>query len=580
MTIVLGISLSHYGSACIIADGEVKAAVLEERLSRRKFDAGFPTLSIRKVIDIAGVRPSEIDHVAVGTMCEQFDSNLAQDHEYRLATILLSHASRVLPLSILEAAWLRKLYRTVFFGYNRWQFYRKHTSFFLDLGISPARIKFYDHHTCHAATAYYGSPWRDKVLFMTCDGNGDGYSSYVGLGQGENLKTELAISSIHSLGGLYSRATRFIGMKPWQDEYKVMGLAPWGEGKKAALEVYREFKKMWQSNGLTYRNTCGYACNSLLAHMNRTLNNPRFDYVAYAVQRVLEEILADWVRQNMAHFNVSKIALSGGIFYNIKANKYIVEQAQPSDLFIFPAAGDESISIGAGYLGYAALQKKQAQAVDIKPIAHYYWGEEIDAEIDKTVKSLDTSTFAIEMVPDMPDRVAGLLADNHIVGVCSSRMEYGPRALGNRSILANPSHVSNVERLNQTIKRRDFWMPFALTIIKDCEDLYLVNPHKISSPYMIMGFDTKPEYRQHIIAGIHQADKTVRPQILERSFNPNFYDLIASFQKKTGIGALLNTSLNMHGEPMVNLPSEAIQLMLDSDLQYLVLGTYLITKKS
>ncbi|MBN2384209.1 hypothetical protein JXQ70_15130 [bacterium] len=580
MTIVLGISLSHYGSACIIVDGEVKAAVLEERLSRRKFDAGFPALSIRKVIAVAGIEPGDIDHVAVGTMCEQFDSNLAQDHEYRLATRLLSGAAYFVPLRILETAWLRKVYRAIFYTYNRWQFFRKNTSYFLDLGISPAKIKFYDHHTCHAATAYFASPWRDKVLFFTADGNGDGYCSYVGLGEGDRLETKQAISSIHSLGGLYSRATRFIGMKPWQDEYKVMGLAPWGERKKAAEEVYRKIKRMWGPHGSTYRNFCGYACNSLLAHMNRTLNNPRFDYVAYAVQRVLEETLSEWITKTMAHFQVRKIALSGGIFYNIKANKKIVEQAQPEDIFIFPAAGDESISIGAGYLGYADLRRQQGLSIDLKPITHYYWGEEIETEIEKTIAGLDTTRFEIVKSDAINDLAADLLARNQIVAVCSSRMEYGPRALGNRSILANPSDVRNIERLNNTIKRRDFWMPFALTLLDVCADRYLVNPSQLSSHYMIMGFDTRPEYRDQIIAGIHQADKTVRPQILVRSFNPPFYDLLSAFHQKTGIGALLNTSLNLHGEPMVNLPQEAIGVMLDSDLQHLVLGHYLISKRT
>lgn len=579
MTVILGLSISHYGSACIIADGEIKAAVLEERLSRKKFDASFPFLSIDKVIEIADIAPSDIDQVAVGTMCETFDSNLAQDHEYRLATILLSYASNLLPMFILEFSWLRWIYRKIWFSYNRYQFFKKYSSFFKKLGISLDKIKFYDHHSCHTATAYYSSPYRENVLLLTSDGNGDGYCAYVSIGNGDTWETKMKISSIHSLGGLYSRATRVIGLKPWQDEYKVMGLAPWGSRKRGAEKVYKIFRKMWGPDGLSYRNFSGYACNALMAHMNRKLNNSRFDYVAYGVQRVLEEILSQWVENNMKHYNIKRIALSGGIFYNIKANQKIVEIANPDNIFIFPAAGDESISIGAGYLGYVENRKENNLPIDLQPISDVYLGEEIDEAIEKVVQQLDSNIFTIEHDTDIEERIASLLTENKIVAICNSRMEYGPRALGNRSILANPSDLRNVERLNNTIKRRDFWMPFALTILKEHEKRYLVNPKNLGSTYMIMGFNTRPEFRDEIIAGTHQADKTVRPQILDKSFNPRFHKILTHFHAKTGIGAVLNTSLNLHGEPMVNLPQEALNVMQRSELTYLALGNYLISKK-
>lgn len=581
MTAVLGISVSHYGSACIVADGVVQAAVLEERLSRKKFDAGFPLKSIQKVFEISGISPSEIDEVAVGTMCETFDSNLAQDHEYRLATRLLSVASLFTPMSILESSWLRSLYRGFWSQYTTRLFLSRYKDFFSnDLGISPGRIRFYEHHPSHMATAYYASPWRDDVLLFTSDGNGDGYCGYVGLGSGDSWQVTEKISSIHSLGGLYSRATRFIGMKPWQDEYKVMGLAPWGARKKQAEEVYRKLSKMWGVDGLRYRNHSGYACNALLSHMNRVLNNPRFDYVAYGVQRVLEDILAAWVDNNMKHHRKKKIALSGGIFYNIKANKVIVDTAKPDDIFVFPTAGDESVSIGAAYLAYAAHQRKKGKSVDIQPISDVYWGENIDGAIEKAVRDIDSDFFTVSKPQNIEEAAAELLAKNTIVGLCQGKMEYCPRALGNRSLLANPSDIRNVERLNDTIKRRDFWMPFALTVLKENEKEYIINPFNVPGHYMIMGFDTVPENRDRIIAGIHQADKTVRPQILEKSYNPRYHSIISKFKEKSGIGAVLNTSLNLHGEPMVNLPAEALTLMRNSDLSYLVLGDYLIARKS
>ncbi|MFC1849165.1 carbamoyltransferase C-terminal domain-containing protein [candidate division CSSED10-310 bacterium] len=578
MTIVLGLSISHYTSACIVADGEVKAAIIEERLSRKKFDACFPHRSLRKVIEVAGVSPQDIDCVAVGSLCEAFDPNLAQENEYRFSTTAVSFASRVLPVQFMEADWLRAFYRKTFYIFNSQRFFRKHSKILREVGIDPQKVKFYDHHSCHSATAYYSSPWRDRVLLFTCDGNGDGYCGSVGIGQNERWEHLLKIPSIHSLGGLFGRTTRFIGMKPWQDEYKVMGLAPWGARKNSAEAVFQKFKKMWGVDGLRYRNYCGYACGSLISYMNRTFEYPRFDHVAYGVQRLIEETLAQWVKNNMEHHQEKKIGCAGGVFYNIKANKYIVEQTEPEDVFIFPTSGDESTSVGAAFLAYEEIQRARGLPVDIKPLKDVYWGQEIDTEIEKTVATLDREYFQIESVQDIAEKVAALLAENKIVGVCNSRMEFCPRALGNRSILANPSDLRNVERLNSHIKRRDFWMPFALTVLKECEHLYVENPHNLAAHYMIMGFDTKPARRDEIIAGIHQADKTVRPQILEESYNPYYHRIVKRFHEKTNIGAVLNTSLNLHGDPMINLPSEAIELMLNSELKYLALGNYLITR--
>ncbi len=551
---------------------------MEERLSRKKFDAAFPAESIKKVLDVAGVAPEEVDRIAVGALCDAFDPNLAQDKEYRFDTALVSSAARFLPVALLESPTVVNGYRRIAAFLNQRSFFRRHSAFLRDLGFSCDKVTFYEHHSCHTATAYYGCPFRDDMLIFTSDGNGDAYCGTVSISDNEHWKRVVAIPSIHSLGGLYARATRFLGMKMWQDEYKVMGLAPWGARKRRAQEVYAKLRNAWQVEGLAYRNKVGFAADSMLHYLGRTLDYPRFDFAAHAVQRLLEDVLSEWVKRNVDHFGRRRLSFAGGVFYNIKANKRIAEAVRPDDLFVFPASGDESTCIGAAYLAYAELARERGHEVDLKPIGDVYWGEPIDQAIETTMAGLSGSEVKVERVDDIEDRIATLLANNEIVAVCDGRMEFGPRALGNRSILANPSDLENVERLNDSIKSRDFWMPFGLTMLDEEQDRYVENPLRLKSHYMIQAFETLPERRSEIAAGIHRADKSVRPQILERSFHPRFHRILTRFRDKTGIGAVVNTSLNLHGEPMVNLPCEALQLLERSGLKYLALGNYLVSK--
>jgi carbamoyltransferase len=574
---VLGINMSHYSSACLYRDGELIAAVPEERLNRVKFSAAFPEKSILKVLEIAGLQPEEVDQVAIGTRCEMFDSNLAQSGEYRKTTRAVSLASRLLPIRFVESDFLKKFYIHTLGAVRRRQFMTRYLPFFKHHGFQPGNLVYYDHHTCHAAAAYYLSPGREKTLVLTCDGNGDGDCGSVWIAEGNTLDCKLRIPSIHSLGGLVSRTAKFMGMAPWQDEYKVMGLAPWGE-KDRAQPVVEKFRTLWAADGLGYRNLCGYAGDALVNHLRRTFPSVRFDYMAYGIQKLLEEILSSWVDNNAVHYGVDSLAFAGGVFLNVKANKRITELDSVRESFWFPAAGDDSIAIGAGILGTLALQRKKHIEPDIKPISDVYWGEPIDNAIEAFVKNMDCNGFSIETPPDIDHRVAELLADNHIVARCTGRMEYGPRALGNRSILSNPSDIENVQKLNDMIKCRDFWMPFAGTIIDTAAPRYLVNEKKFPSPYMILSFDTHPETRHEIKAATHQADGTIRPQILTQNMNPSYYKLIQVFEQKTGIGGLLNTSLNLHGDPMVNLPEEAFYVLQNSALTYLALGKYLIKK--
>ena len=255
-----------------------------------------------------------------------------------------------------------------------------------------------------------------------------------------------------------------------------------------------------------------------------------------------------------------------------------MELPEVEDMFIFPPAGDDSISIGAAILAYLKIQKKRKGSTYIEPLKDLYLGEDITEKIEDFIANLDTSDYRIQKPENINEVAAYLLASNKIVARFAGRMEYGPRALGNRSILANPSDLLNVHRLNSAIKCRDFWMPFAGTILDKYEDKYIINPKKIRAPYMILSFDTVPENRKEIIAAIHQSDFTIRPQILDYETNPDYYEIIDKFAQLTGIGAVLNTSLNLHGHPIVNLPEEAFHLLQNSALEYMILGPYMLSK--
>lgn len=570
--------MSHVSSACLFVDGELVAAIPEERLNRVKFSAAFPEKAIIRVMQIAGVTAGDIDQVAIGTRCEMFDSNRAQAGEYRKTTRMVSWASQMLPMRLIESDLLKSLYIHSLGAVRRRQFMSRYLHFFTELGIPRSKLVYYDHHTCHAATAYYLSPWREKTLIFTCDGNGDGDCGSVWTGDGNRLECRFRIPSIHSLGGLYSRTTKFMGMAPWQDEYKVMGLAPWGD-KDRARPVLETFHSLWTVDGLEYRNLCGYAGDALIRHLRRKFKNVRFDYMAFGIQKFLEDLLTRWIRNNITHCGISRLAFSGGVFLNVKANKKIMEMPEVDRAFWFPAAGDDSIAIGSGILGTLALQRERGLNVQIRPMKDLYWGEPIDQAIETFLRSADLNGFTVETPPDADLQAAHLLAQNQIIARCTGRMEYGPRALGNRSILANPVDLENVQKLNQMIKCRDFWMPFAGTVLDSAAPRYLVNDKNYDSPYMILSFDTRDASRHEIKAATHQADGTIRPQILAESVNPSYYRLVKAFESNTGIGGVLNTSLNLHGDPMVNLPGEAFHVLQNSALKYLVLGKYLITKE-
>jgi carbamoyltransferase len=307
----------------------------------------------------------------------------------------------------------------------------------------------------------------------------------------------------------------------------------------------------------------------------------RFDAIAGGAQRVLEESLVEWSALMHARHGGDRLAVGGGVFMNVRANALVAGQDWVREFFAFPSCGDESNAVGAAYLGYLRLCADRGVAPAPQPFGPAYLGPAIaDADVEALLRAGDLARRHDVTEPAcMEARIAELLAQGAVVARCAGRMEFGARALGNRSILAHPTDRGAVSLINTMIKNRDFWMPFAPTILRERADDYLENPGSFSSPYMMLTFPTAPEHREEIAAAIHPHDGSARAQILEEAWNPEYHRLIREFERRTGVGAVLNTSFNLHGEPLVCSAEDAVSTFERSGLPHLALGRWLISKR-
>jgi carbamoyltransferase len=356
-----------------------------------------------------------------------------------------------------------------------------------------------------------------------------------------------------------------------------MGMAPYADPERArkVADIFLDYMPLPTDLRWSHKRDKPPA-PLLYHHLRKVLERQRFDVVAAGVQIYLEEMLVQWVKNVVAETGIHKIALSGGVFMNVKANQRILELDEVEDLFVFPSAGDESNAIGAAYWQEA----EQGHSRRLPPIEGLYWGPDFDPEATKT--SVERRSAGTQWRVQQPDEldlcIADLLAQGEIVARARGRMEFGARALGNRSILADPTIPRVVDTINHMVKKRDFWMPFAPMVLEHRAADYLINPKGVRAPHMILSFDTPPAARADMIAAIHAYDQTARPQVLERDHNPDLYRLLCHFEEKTGRGVLLNTSFNLHGLPIVGTPDAAIDVFAESGLPHLALGDFLLSK--
>jgi carbamoyltransferase len=562
--IILGIHDGHNAGACVLKKGDIIAAISEERITRKKNEAGFPTNAINIILEKNNISVDEIDHVVFG-------SNFVYKKEFYLNSEWYRTGQKEQEKKSLKAYKKSHLQ-----SLNE----RKKNVQRL-LGINEKKISFIDHHTSHAASAYYACPWKnEKVLVITCDGGGDGISATISIGESGILKRISHTTSEISLGKLYSRTAFLLGMKPNEHEYKIMGLAPYADqqGLNKSFIVMNKLIDVNQEN-LTFISKNQILSNYCYEFLKNNLENHRFDWIAGAVQKITEELLTKWITSAIKQTGIKKIALAGGTFMNVKANMKILNISDVEDIFIFPSCGDESVMIGAAYKKYQEFLTESNVEFIPKKIDSIYLGPEFSKdEIEESISKISKEKFNIQFHNNIEKVVAEYLENGKIVARDNGKMEFGARALGNRSILADPSKNNIVKDLNYAIKQRDFWMPFATSILFEKSKNIIKNSKCIKSPHMMIAFDTKQENSDVIKSGIHPYDLTTRPQILEKKHNQKYHDLISNFYTKTGIPGILNTSFNLHGEPVVFQPKDAIHTLQDSGLKYLALGNYFIEK--
>jgi carbamoyltransferase len=567
--LTLGIHDGHISTACLAKNGKIRAVISEERLNRIKEWGGFPIKSIRECIRIANIKPEQIDGVGVvGIMKPTLPHRYHQPHFYKR---IFAGMSRIFPNCIMRSnKWVKPTQIILSRLRNKEDIEEK----LQGIGITSP-IKYYEHHYLHAITAHL-TAWLNtgKNLVITSDGSGDAVSASVNIAENKSIDRIVEISHYNSISELYTQITQFLGMKAMSHEYKVMGMAPYAKKDYAlkTLDVLRKYFKI-EDGSTAFTNISGNWKWQYLKALQKDLKGHRFDNIACAVQMLFEDIIYNWVKNCIAKTEINNLVLSGGSFMNVKANNIILNLPEVDKLFIFPSCGDESLAIGAALVKYLELGGDI-----IEPLGPIYFGSEYsDSEIAHTIKQY--SGLKTTKIKDIDSHIGKELAKGNVIARFSGRMEFGARSLGNRSILADPRNREVVKKINEAIKNRDFWMPFAPSILEERAKDYIVNPKNFYAPYMIMAFPTKSKAHTDLIAALHPYDLTARPQVVRKDWNPGFHGVLKTFEEITGVGGVLNTSFNLHGEPIVCSPKDALETFVNSGLDALAMGPFYITKK-
>ena len=570
----VGIHRGHNSAVAVLEQDAIRFAMQEERLTRVKNQGGLPELALREAFkgEAAGSNGNVVNFAYAGSGLVSY--YWKREDVIRIYGTPPNRVLQQLKRSVRKSEYLAEILdepRSKQLGQDVAR----------SVGLPDAKISRFDHHLCHAASAYFGWGRMDEsILVLTCDGAGDGICASVNIGKGGTLKRIASVELSHSIGRLYSNLTYLMGMVPLEHEYKLMGLAPYAERSKPANNFADELGKLFafdKKNPMVWKRTGD--CPPLQdasSFLSKLLHLRRFDHIAAGLQVFTERFLVDWVRACIRETGIRKVALSGGVFMNVKANQKILEIPELEELFVFPSCGDETNAMGAAWLLQRKITGSSSRLADL------YTGPEFDNEaIEKAIRKYPfANAVAVTQPQDIERSAAELLAKGEVVARFKGRMEFGARALGNRSILANASHTSSVRVINDMIKSRDFWMPFAPSVLAEQSERYFIKPKRMDAPYMIITFDTRPEKRERIIAAIHPYDCTGRPQEVRKDWNPDYYRLIQHYESLTGEALILNTSFNLHGEPVVCSPEDALRVFDISGLQHLAIGDQLLSKRA
>ena len=557
--IVLGINDGHDSGVCLMQDGQVLLVSSEERRLNVKNHAGIPERSIEAVFERTGISPRDVDLVTLSSRIRTTFPTRSPKPIYKVLHALTSLARS--DLGTRAGRWLLPKLR------KREDLLRCLAGH----GMGEKPILPLDHHLCHAATAYFHRPWSGPALVLTLDGAGDGICASVNVGRGNDIEVISQTPKYHSpADGMYSAVTALLGLRPYEHEYKVMGMAPYGQPQHCIDPLRRAFSV----EGLKFRNHTGRFGPAIRQYFHKHLAFQRFDNVSAACQLAFEELMVTWVRNAIATTGIRDVAAAGGAFLNVKANKLIRELPEVDSLYVYPASDDGGTPIGAAMLGYLELCRQQGRTSQLDPPKTMYLGLEFSESEMET--AAEASGLPFHRMSNPSQDVARLLAAGKIVARFNGREEVGPRALGNRSILADARDLRFIRKLNFAIKQRDFWMPFAASVLDEDRRRYIQGPTE-RAHFMIEAFDTTQEGAETLVAGTHPFDRTIRPQVVNE-LNPGYRDLLRAFKAETGVGGLLNTSFNLHGSPIVGSPAVALETLVRSDLDAVALGPFLVTK--
>ena len=589
---IIGIHDGHNASSCLITNGKLITAIGEERLTRNKHQYGFPFKSINKILEISNLSFKDIDRISMSTktlppkyFLTQRNSNFSindywkEQKEYWYPILIEGRKAvytEIFKHHINEKKfpYNKKLIKNEDDHIGMWEARKEHVSQYF--GIDQSKIDVHDHHNSHSAYGYCTSPLYQKkpLLVFTIDGGGDNTNATVSICNVNGEINEISRSSNCNIGRIYRAMTLLLGMRPSDHEFKVMGLAAYNT-KSHAEKAYQVFAETLVVDGLGF--DYKIKPKDHFFYFKEKLEGERFDSIAFGLQRRTEELICEWVENATLFTGIRDIVISGGVAQNIKANQKIIESNNVESLYIPPGPGDESISIGTGFISAINFNaKSRVKSFDLK-FNPYCGSSYSDTQIENYLSTLEKTNWEFKKTTDK--EVATLLSKGEIVARFSSgKMEFGARALGNRSIIADPSSQNVIHYLNKLVKMRDFWMPFAPSILKERSSDYLINKKNNLSKYMAISYESKELAYKDLPAGLHPFDKTSRAQIVCKEDNEEYHALIREFEKITGIGALLNTSFNIHGEAIVESPEDAIHTLKNSGLRYLYIGSFLVMK--
>ncbi len=593
MASILGISaFFHDSAACILINGKIIAAAQEERFTRKKHDPSYPKNAINFVLDYANLKLSEVDQIV-------FFEKPFLKFERLLETYVAFAPKGFISFAKAMPLWLKEKLFQKNYLFNQ---LREHDKDYK----SDKNIFFSEHHLSHAASAFFPSPFEESII-LTADGVGEWATTTVAIGRNNNLEIKKEINFPHSLGLLYSAFTYYTGFKVNSGEYKLMGLAPYGtpiytDKIKKLIDIKEDGTFRLDQKYFNYATGLTMTNKKFDELFGDTPRNPKKEKlkqfhmdIAASIQKVTEEIMIKLLKSISIEYHIKNLCLAGGVALNCVANGKILKEKIFDNIWIQPAAGDAGGSVGAA-LAFWHIEKKNKRAVNPNDdMEGSYLGNKFSQnEIEKELKSLGAN-FETLNYEDLIKNTADLISKEKIIGWFQGRMEFGPRALGNRSIIADPRSDKMQKNLNLKVKFRESFRPFAPSILK--EDLFEWFDLNTESPYMMLvakvnndkiiemttlqkqlfGIDKLNIKRSEIPAVTH-VDYSARIQTVTRDKNPIYYDLILKFKEKTGCPVIINTSFNVRGEPIVNTPTDAFNCFMGTELDYMVIGNCILDK--